>query len=374
MPPGLPSETPTARNRTRLVPVVRDRPRTGSAALAVDLDGRVLAWSAAAEEMFGWRETDLIGFPLPMVVNEDWPELDTLLETARQGASVRDRAIRVRRQQERGAFAAHLASAPLRDLNGHITGMLAVVSADQPGPNRSDSSARMEAVGRLAGGVAHDFNNILTAIAGYASILAADLEADDPRQADVVEIQKATERATRLTRQLLAFGRRDAQQPRVLDLNAVLDDVLPMLRQLIGEHVDLVASAQSGLWPVLADPGQLEQVLVNLVLNARDAMPTGGRVVVRTANVLLDEPFVYSHTGARAGNHVLLAVEDSGVGMDHETLAHIFEPYFTTKDPGRGTGLGLSTVYGIVKQTSGYIWAESQLGRGSVVSVYLPRR
>jgi signal transduction histidine kinase len=250
---------------------------------------------------------------------------------------------------------------------------VAVVSGEErpPGP-ASIGTQRMEAVGRLAAGVAHDFNNILTAIAGYAGLLAADLPADDPLQADVGEIRKATERATRLTRQLLAFGRRDAQEPRLLDLREVIGDVLPMLRQLIGEHIDLVTNEAVDLPQVVADPSQLEQVVLNLVLNARDAMPDGGRLVVSLAPIVLDEAFVAIRPGSRLGRHVRLAVEDTGTGMAPDVLSHIFEPYFTTKAAGRGTGLGLSTVYGIVKQSGGYVTAESTVGRGTTVSVYLP--
>ncbi len=236
------------------------------------------------------------------------------------------------------------------------------------------ASARMEAVGRLAAGAAHDFNNVLTAIAGYAGLLADELPPSHPGQANVAEIRKAAERAMRLTGQLLAFGRRDAQERRLLDLNDVLADVLPMLRQLVGERIDLVTNLGAPLPLVLADSGQLEQVLVNLVVNARDAMPDGGHVVVSTTVVNLDRAFVRTHPGARPGAFVRLIVVDGGAGMDAGVLAHIFEPYFTTKAPGRGTGLGLSTVYGIVKQSDGYVWAASAPGSGTTMIVDLPAR
>ena len=241
-------------------------------------------------------------------------------------------------------------------------------------PDPQPATVRMEAVGRLAAGAAHDFNNVLAAISAYAGLLAIELAADDPAQHHVAQIQKATERAVRLTRQLLAFGRREPQQTQLLDLNEVVEDVLPMLRQLIGDRIDLISNAAIPLPGVLADPGQVEQILVNLVLNARDAMPNGGRLVVSTGAVELDQGFVLAHPGSRPGSFVRLAVQDSGFGMDAEILAHIFEPYFTTKEPGRGTGLGLSTVYGIVKQSGGYVWAESASGRGTSVTVDLPAR
>lgn len=234
------------------------------------------------------------------------------------------------------------------------------------------ANARMEAVGRLAAGAAHDFNNVLTAISGYAGLLADELPPSHPGQAHVTEIRKAAERAMRLTRELLAFGRRDVQERQMVGMNDVVNDVLPMLRQLVGDRIELVTNVGAPLPFVLADPGQFEQVVVNLVLNARDAMPDGGRVVVSTATVSLDHEFARTDPGARPGSFVRLPVSDRGTGMDAGVLAHIFEPYFTTKAPGRGTGLGLSTVFGIVKQSDGYVWAESAPGFGTTIMVDLP--
>ncbi len=346
------------------------------ATIGVDLSGIVTVWNSTAERMFGWTETEVAGETLPIVAVEEWRDFESLLDAVARGVPIPDHTAR-RVRRDGSGIDVEVSIAPIRDVRGHVSGMLEIVAETGHEPTDtpfvpSVGSARMEAVGRLAGGVAHDFNNILTAIAGYASLLAADLPVDDRRQSDIAEIRKATERATRLTRQLLAFGRREAQEPRPLDLNDIVGDVLPMLRQLIGEHIELLTNATVGLPRVFADAGQLEQVLVNLVVNARDAMPGGGRLVVSTAPVILDSRFVASRPGSRPGPHVRLVVEDTGSGMPADVLTHIFEPYFTTKEPGRGTGLGLSTVYGIVKQSDGYIWAESTPGRGTTISVYLP--
>jgi signal transduction histidine kinase/CheY-like chemotaxis protein len=232
---------------------------------------------------------------------------------------------------------------------------------------------RMEAIGQLAGGIAHDFNNLLTAILGYAKLLGDALPPDDVRRRDVHGIHEAADRAAGLTRQLLAFSRQQVLQPTAMDLNALVLDTSQMLRRLIGEHIDLVTDLGADLAPVLADKTQLEQVIVNLAVNARDAMTAGGTLAISTANVDLDETYATQHAGARPGSYVMLAVSDTGVGMSEATRRRVFEPFFTTKERGKGTGLGLATVYGIVKQSGGYIWASSEPGRGAAFRVYLPR-
>ncbi|HZI43184.1 MAG TPA: ATP-binding protein [Gemmatimonadaceae bacterium] len=231
---------------------------------------------------------------------------------------------------------------------------------------------KMEAVGQLAGGIAHDFNNLLTVITSYGAMVMADLPRESPHATDVQEILNAANRASSLTRQLLAFSRRQVLQPHVLDLNALTGNLEKMLRRLLREDIQLVTRFDPKLALVNADAGQLEQVIVNLVVNARDAMPRGGRISIETSNVMLGEGYAPMHANAAPGPYVLLSVSDNGRGMDKATQAHIFEPFFTTKPVGQGTGLGLSTVYGIVKQSGGYVWVYSELDRGTTFKVYLP--
>jgi signal transduction histidine kinase len=234
-------------------------------------------------------------------------------------------------------------------------------------------SQKMEAVGRLAGGVAHDFNNLLTVIRGYSELLLARLAPEDSIRKDMIEVKKAADRASGLTRQLLAFSRRQFIAPKIIDLNALIANMDGMLRRLLGEDiVELCTELNPHTGSIRADAGQIEQVIMNLAVNARDAMPKGGRLTIETRNVTVGKPTRQTPAGVKPGSYVLLAVRDTGHGMDEETQSHLFEPFFTTKEKGKGTGLGLSTVYGIVKQTGGSIVVESQKDQGATFKIYFP--
>jgi PAS domain S-box-containing protein len=264
---------------------------------------------------------------------------------------------------------------PLRGRDGGIAGVIGV-SLDTTEHKKLEEQLRqaqkMQAVGQLAGGMAHDFNNLLMVMKGHTEILADRLGPNAPLRENVEQLEKAADRAAALTRQLLAFSRMQVLQPRVIDLNRVVSELIQMLPRLIGENIELVFQPTKNLGPVRADAGQIEQALLNLVVNARDAMPSGGRLTIETANVDLDESYGQRRVIVEPGPYIMLAVSDTGCGMDAETQSHIFEPFFTTKEPGKGTGLGLSMVYGIVKQSGGFIWVYSEPGHGATFKIYLP--
>jgi nitrogen-specific signal transduction histidine kinase/CheY-like chemotaxis protein len=264
---------------------------------------------------------------------------------------------------------------PIRDAEGNLTHYVGVCKDITEWVQLEDQlrqSQKMEAIGRLAGGLAHDFNNLLTVIGGFGELIREKLDPGSGLHTYCEEIAKAGENAASLTRQLLAFSRRQVLKPVVLDLNDVVNHIEKMLRRLIGENIELRTVLHPGLWRVKADSTQMEQVLLNLAVNARDAMPSGGTITIELQNIHLDEEYARSHNAVTPGNYVALIVTDSGDGMDAETRARIFEPFFTTKEQGKGTGLGLATVYGIVKQHQGWIEVSSQPGAGATFNIFLP--
>ncbi len=336
----------------------------------LDDEWRHVECNLAAARIFGRTREEVAGSPLGSFSH---PELREKVVSAVQTAA--------RQSPQRGRF--HFVGRDNRIVEVDYTvrahflpGRHLLIVRDVTEQVRLEAQLRqaqkMEAVGRLAGGVAHDFNNLLTIISGYSQIALSELSESDPLRGSIVEIDRAGERAAALTRQLLAFSRRQALNPEIVDLNAVIRDTEKMLRRLIGEDVQLVTRLAPGLAQVKVDTAQIEQVIMNLSVNARDAMPDGGKLVIETAEVDFGENMERSGLDLAAGRYVMLAVSDTGTGMDAETLSHIFEPFFTTKEQGKGTGLGLSTVYGIIKQSGGDIWVWSEPGRGATFKIYLP--
>jgi PAS domain S-box-containing protein len=350
--------------------------QTTESIVITDPKGTILYVNPAFETVSGYTRAEAVG-QNPRILksgNQDVAFYRRMWEVLARGEVWTGRLIN--RRKDGVLFEEDATIGPVRDAAGQVTSYVAVkrdVTHETRLERQLLQAQKIDAVGRLAGGIAHDFNNVLGVIMGYAELVRRGLGADHPLGGKVDQIHKATERAAALTRQLLAFSRKQVLQPRVIDLNGVLHDVEPMLRRLIGEDIELKTVLESGLGRVKADPFQIEQVIMNLAINARDALPDGGNLTFETRNADLDGDYVAQHTIVPAGRYVMLAVSDTGAGMDAETQAHAFEPFFTTKATGKGTGLGLSTVYGIVKQSGGFIWLYSEVGRGTTFKVYLPR-
>jgi PAS domain S-box-containing protein len=343
--------------------------------LAMDVDRRYTVWNDAMERMSGLSSEEVLGRRGPEIFGFLAESDDDLMQAALAGKEVvgTERPYSIPATGRTGVFDA--VYSPLRGQDGKIEGALAIVrdtSDRRQLEAQLRQSQKMEAVGQLAGGVAHDFNNLITAISGYADLALEEAHGHDLIE-DLTEIKSAAERAASLTQQLLAFSRRQILNPTVLDLNAVVREFASMMERLLGSEISLVTELEPRLGTVRADRVQIEQVLMNLTVNARDAMPGGGSITISTANVSLDEAWTADHPGSRAGSYVVLTVSDTGGGMDASIQAHAFEPFFTTKEAGKGTGLGLATVYGIVKQSEGYVVLASEAGHGTVCEIYLPR-
>lgn len=340
-----------------------------------DLAGNYTSINKAGEKITGYSRAETLNLSLAQTVAPEYMEKARLMLCRKLGGQPVT-AYELEIISKDGRRIATEVNTRLVLQNGRAVGVQGIardVTERKQLEEQLRQSQKLEAIGQLAGGVAHDFNNLLTVISGYSDLLLRRLPEDSPYRSNVAEIKKAGDRASGLTRQLLAFSRKQILQPKVLDLNTVVSDVDKMLRRLIGEDIDLLTLREPHLGQVKADPGQIEQVIMNLVVNARDAMPNGGKITLETANVSLDEEYSLQHVEGRPGTYVMLAVSDNGLGMDPEVRNRIFEPFFSTKGPGRGTGLGLSTVYGIVKQSGGNILVYSEPGKGSTFKVYLPR-
>jgi two-component system cell cycle sensor histidine kinase/response regulator CckA len=340
-----------------------------------DRSGVVEYVNPAFEILTGYPRSEVIGNTLRILKSEEQePKLYAdMWQTILAGKVFRGIVVNQKKNGE--TFIVEKAITPLRDDKGQVTHFISTdrdISERRRLEGQLQQAYKMDAIGRLAGGVAHDFNNLLMVISAYAELMLDSLAAEHPLRHNVDEIITAARRAAALTRQLLAFGRKQVQALQFLDLNSIIQDISRMLPRLIGEDIELMVVASKKLGRVRADPVQVEQVLMNLAANARDAMPLGGKLVIETADVRLDESYVQRRSVVPPGNYVLLTVTDSGGGIAPQHLPHIFEPFYTTKAEGKGTGLGLATVYGIVKQSGGFVWVYSEPGLGTTFKIYLP--
>jgi PAS domain S-box-containing protein len=358
--------------RARLASIIDS---SNDAIIAKNLDGTITAWNRGAEQIYGYTADEIIGKNISVLVPADRPnEVPEIMQKVARGESIEHFETERVTKDERH-LKVSITVSPLRDSTGEIVGASAIardISEQRRVEDQLRHSQKMEAVGRLAGGVAHDFNNVLGIINACAEFLRDRIPQASEPATYIENIRKATERGAALTRQLLAFSRKQTLKPVLLDLNERLKDITKLLRPLMGDDVEIVIAPRSGSAVVEADPGQLDQIVVNLAVNARDAMPRGGRFILETDLVDFDQHFAAQHQPLAPGEYVMLAVSDTGVGMDKITLSRIFEPFFTTKEQGKGTGLGLATVYGIAQQAGGHIWVYSEPGHGTTFKLYLP--
>jgi hypothetical protein len=353
--------------------------------VAVDAAARIVYANPQVSRTFGYAPDELLGRPVEVLLPDRVAARHVGLRDGFIGHSVaRPMGIGLDlsgRRKDGSEFPVEISLSPLETPDGlQVFATIVDITARKAAESQLLQAQKLESIGRLAGGIAHDFNNMLFAIRGYAEMLEEDLAVEgrarldaDVALANASAITTVVERATMLTTQLLAFSRRQAVAARTIALNESTQGLEPMLRRLIGEDVRLQLALDPNAGNVRMDPGQLDQILVNLVVNARDAMPEGGLISIATGHVAFDEPYALEHFDVRPGAYVMLAVSDTGHGMDHETREHVFEPFFTTKELGRGTGLGLATIYGIVRQAGGHIWLYSEPGQGSTFKIYLPR-
>ncbi len=340
-----------------------------------DLEGNYTSINKAGEQLTGYTRAEALKMSLMHTITPEYQEKARQMITRKLGGEA-ETVYNLELLTKDGKRVAIEVNSRLMFQNGVAVGVQGIardITERKQLEAQLQQSQKLEAVGQLAGGVAHDFNNLLTVILGYSEMILSRMDHTDPFRRNLFEIKRAGESASSLTRQLLAFSRKQVLQPKVIDLNAVVADMGKMLLRLIGEDVELVTDLKPSLARIKADPGQIEQVLMNLVVNARDAMPRGGTLIIKTDNVVMNDELVRKYVSIKPGPHVMLTVSDTGCGMDADTQARIFEPFFTTKGSGKGTGLGLATVFGIVKQSGGSIWLDTEPGKGTAFTIYLPR-
>lgn len=340
-----------------------------------DLDDNIIFVNDAFVEVYGYERHELLNQPISVVRSDDHhSEMFNEIHPASLAGGWQGEVIN--RRKDGSEFPVQLSSSVINDPSGYPIALIGVatdISERKRLETQLHQSQKLEAIGKLAGGIAHDFNNLLTVIQGYSELLLSKINVNDPMAGQIHQISEAANRAESLTRQLLAFSRKQIMQPRVIDLNRLINDMQDMLRRLIGADIEFIVSLHSDLGKIKADPGQIEQVIMNLAVNARDAMQTGGNLKIETENKYIDEMFKQNYPEAVVGNYIQLKISDTGFGMDKDTQAHIFEPFFTTKEKGEGTGLGLATVYGIIKQSGGYIYVYSELTKGTDFCLLFPR-